>query len=135
MKTSTCKSCGKPIHWIRTRSGRSMPCDTRPVSYRIKPGGSTKLVTPAGDVISCETVDNPAEAQGWGLYATLEHLQRAGLVQEGGKEMIALNILLGVVATVLLIGVLGEKDNQRHKSITLAFVSVIALIICMNTIF
>ena len=70
-----------------------------------------------------------------GLYATLEHLQRAGLVQEGGKEMIALNILLGVVATVLLIGVLGEKDNQRHKSITLAFVSVIALIICMNTIF
>ena len=49
--------------------------------------------------------------------------------------MTALNILLGVVAAVLLIGVLGEKDNQRHKSITLAFVSVIALIICMNTIF
>lgn len=41
-------------------------CGTRPVSYRIKPGGSTKLVTPAGDVISCETVDDPAEAQGWG---------------------------------------------------------------------
>ena len=70
-----------------------------------------------------------------GLYATLEHLQRAGLVQEGDKEMIALNILLGVVIAVLLLGVLGEKDNQRHKSIVLAFVAVIALIICMNTIF
>lgn len=43
--------------------------------------------------------------------------------------MIALNILLGVVAAVLLLGVLGEKDNRRHQSI------VIALIICMNTIF
>ena len=40
--------------------------------------------------------------------------------------MIALNILLGV---------LGEKNNQRHQSITIAFVAVIALIICMNTIF
>lgn len=49
--------------------------------------------------------------------------------------MIALNILLGVVAAVLLIGVLGEKNNQRHQSIVIAFVAVIALIICMNTIF
>ena len=30
--------------------------------------------------------------------------------------MIVLNILLGVVAAVLLLGVLGEKDNQRHQS-------------------
>ncbi len=66
MGTCTCKSCGKPIQWIRTPSGRSMPCDTRPVNYRIKPGGSTKLVTPAGNVISCEPVDDPAEDQGWG---------------------------------------------------------------------
>ena len=49
--------------------------------------------------------------------------------------MIVLNILLGVVAAVLLLGVLGEKDNQRHQSIVIAFVAVIALIICMNTIF
>ena len=62
-------------------------------------------------------------------------MQRAGLVQEGGKKMIALNILLGVVAAVLLLGVLGEKDNQRHQSIVIAFVAVIALIICINTIF
>ena len=49
--------------------------------------------------------------------------------------MIVLNILLGVVAAVLLLGVLGEKDNQRHQSIVIAFVAVIALIICINTIF
>lgn len=63
MNTGTCKSCGKPILWIRTRTGRSMPCDTKPVNYRIKPGGDTKLVTPAGDVISCEAVKDPAEAE------------------------------------------------------------------------
>lgn len=49
--------------------------------------------------------------------------------------MIALNILLGAVAAVLLLGVLGEKDNQRHKSITIAYVATITLIICINTIF
>ena len=46
--------------------------------------------------------------------------------------MIGINILLGVVAAVLLLGVLGEKDNKRH---VIAFVAVIALIICANTIF
>lgn len=66
VNTGTCKSCGKQILWIRTRTGRSMPCDTKPVNYRIKHGGDTKLVTPAGDVISCEAVKDPAEAQGWG---------------------------------------------------------------------
>lgn len=66
MNTGTCRSCGKPIVWIRTRAGKSMPCDAQPVNYRIKPRGDTKLVTLAGDVISCEPVKDPAEAQGWG---------------------------------------------------------------------
>lgn len=66
MNIGTCKSCGKPILWIKTRAGKPMPCDTRPINYRIKPGGNTKLVTPAGDVITCESVQDPAEAQSWG---------------------------------------------------------------------
>ena len=49
--------------------------------------------------------------------------------------MITLNILMAVVAAVLLLGVLGEKDSKRHESITIAFVAVIVLIICANTIF
>lgn len=62
----TCRSCGKPILWIRTRAGRSMPCDAKSINYRIKPGGGTKLITPAGDVINCEIVKDPTQAQGWG---------------------------------------------------------------------
>lgn len=61
---STCKACGAPILWVRTRAGRSMPCDTRAIPYRA--GGELKLVTPAGDVVSAEAVENPAEADGWG---------------------------------------------------------------------
>ena len=86
MGTSTCKSCGKAIHWIRTRSGRSMPCDTRPVNYRIKPGGSTKLVTPAGDVISCEPVDDPAEAQGWGYTPHWSTCNAPDSFGKGGRK-------------------------------------------------
>ena len=34
MKTTTCKACGKPIVWIRTTKGKSMPCDAEPVAYK-----------------------------------------------------------------------------------------------------
>ena len=34
MKTTTCKACGRPIVWIRTTKGKSMPCDDEPVAYK-----------------------------------------------------------------------------------------------------
>lgn len=46
--------------------------------------------------------------------------------------MTAINILLGVAALVLLLGVIGEKDRAKHFNITLAFVSVVALIAVLN---
>ena len=49
--------------------------------------------------------------------------------------MTAINILLGVVAAVLLLGVIAEKDKVRNHNITLAFVAVVLLIIAANTIF
>ncbi|WP_455619621.1 hypothetical protein [Eisenbergiella sp.] len=48
--------------------------------------------------------------------------------------MIVLNILLGAVAALLLLGVIGEKDEKRHGNITLAFTAVVLLIIAVNTI-
>ena len=44
--------------------------------------------------------------------------------------MIALNILLGLIAAVLLCGII--TDNE--KNLTIAFVTVVALIIAANTI-
>lgn len=42
--------------------------------------------------------------------------------------MIILNILLAIVAVILLLGVVAEKDEKRHENITIAFVSVMAVI-------
>lgn len=48
--------------------------------------------------------------------------------------MIALNILLAVVAAVLLLGVICEKDKARNTNITIAFGAVVLLIIAANTV-
>ena len=48
-----CKACGAQIRWIRTKSGKSMPCDPQPVPYWQRPKARGKVVTPGGDVISC----------------------------------------------------------------------------------
>lgn len=54
--------------------------------------------------------------------------------RERSNNMIALNILLAVVAAILLLGVLGERDKAKHQNITIAFVAVVALIIALNTV-
>ena len=54
-EASTCKGCGAATVWIRTPGGKSMPCDATPRYYIEKPrSGSKKIVTPNGEVISCE---------------------------------------------------------------------------------
>ena len=57
MNQGTCKACGAPILWIRTRAGKSMPCDVKPLSYVESQGAPQKIVTAAGDVLSCELVE------------------------------------------------------------------------------
>lgn len=45
-----------------------------------------------------------------------------------------LNILLGFAAALLLLGVIGEKDTEKQRNVTTAFVVVVLLIVCLNTI-
>ena len=49
---SICRSCGKKIMWIQMKSGKAMPCDPEPISYRTDvPGhGALILVTEDGRV-------------------------------------------------------------------------------------
>lgn len=59
MRASTCKGCGAAIVWIKTPGGKSMPCDATPRYYIEKPrSGSKKIVTPNGEVISCEYTED-----------------------------------------------------------------------------
>lgn len=43
-----------------------------------------------------------------------------------------INILTGIAAAVLFLGVMAEKDPGHRRHITIAFVAVIALIIAFN---
>jgi len=45
-----------------------------------------------------------------------------------------INIILGLVATHLYLGVCGEKDAEHRRDITIAFVAVVTLIIALNTL-
>ena len=68
MKTGICKGCGAAIVWIRTPNGKSMSCNANPIYYIAKPRiGTKKVVTPNGEVISCEYTDDPYRATGTGF--------------------------------------------------------------------
>ena len=66
MKTTKCKGCGKPIYWIPTLGGKSMPCDPEPVTYWEKPKAPGKIITPNGETISCEFEGDLQKATGIG---------------------------------------------------------------------
>ena len=42
IKTTPCKACGAPIHFVESRKGRLIPCNDRKIS----------IVTVMGDVVS-----------------------------------------------------------------------------------
>lgn len=68
MRTASCRGCGAAIVWIRTASGKSMPCDATPRYYTQKPKtGTKKIVTPNGEILSCEYTEDPHKATGTGF--------------------------------------------------------------------
>ncbi|WP_455506441.1 hypothetical protein, partial [Gemmiger formicilis] len=42
--------------WVKTPTGKAMPCDPRPVYYKDVPDGKDRIVTTRGEVVSCEIV-------------------------------------------------------------------------------
>ena len=56
-KTSTCKSCGAKIVWIKTTRGMSMPCNAEQVQYQENKRGSALIVTKDGDVVRGNIID------------------------------------------------------------------------------
>lgn len=64
---SRCRSCNAEIKWIRMKTGRSMPVDAKPISYRIAVPGATgtqTLVTPDGRTVSC-FFDSDSDLKGY----------------------------------------------------------------------
>ena len=48
--------------------------------------------------------------------------------------MIALNVVLGIVAAIILIGVIGETMPSKQKNLTIAFVAMLVFILAVNII-
>lgn len=74
-----CRACGKPIIWIATIAGKKMPCDHVPTPYWERKGATGKVVTPNGEVISCDFTGDQAMTTGLGYiphFATCPQAER-----------------------------------------------------------
>lgn len=65
----TCKGCGKEIRFIRSKAGRSIPCDAQPVRYIKNPRGQDSIVTEDGEVIRGTVVNVQTLATGVGYIS------------------------------------------------------------------
>lgn len=65
-KFGVCKFCGEQIVWVRTVSGKSMPCDPSLVQYWKDPHGKERIVTPNGEVVACRLDGDPQTSTGIG---------------------------------------------------------------------
>ena len=86
MRGGTCRGCGAPIIWIKTSAGKSMPCDDTPIYYIQRANGTKKIVTPNGEVISCEYTINPHEATGIGYAPHWGSCPCAGKFKRGREK-------------------------------------------------
>ena len=83
---SKCRACGATIRWIRTRTGKSMPCDPQPVPYWLDPRAKGKVVTPAGDVVSCVFMGDMAKATGMGYVPHWATCTKPEMFRERARE-------------------------------------------------
>lgn len=64
-----CKSCGQRIRFIRMKSGKVMPVNDLLVNYRLDNEGKDRIVTPAGEVVSCVSGVSADVADGFGYIS------------------------------------------------------------------
>lgn len=81
---SKCRGCGKPIVWMKTKVGRSMPCEPELKFYWLDPAGSQRVINHDGEVVRCEVKGPVDEASGlgrivhWGLCTSPDQIRKRG---------------------------------------------------------
>lgn len=78
VNTGTCRGCGAKILWIRTKGGKSMPCDPEEITYWKSTTGRIMIVTPNGEVVAARLDGPPAAATGMGYISHFATCPEAG---------------------------------------------------------
>ncbi len=78
-----CRSCGAEILWIKMASGKAMPVDPDQVPYWERRGGQGKIITPNGEVISCDLEGDIQEATGIGYISHFSTCPNADAHRKG----------------------------------------------------
>lgn len=73
-----CKGCGAEIIWIMSPAGKVIPCDPIEVPYWKRSKANGKIVTPNGEVISCELYGDPETVTGIGYVPHWATCPKAG---------------------------------------------------------
>ncbi len=76
----TCRYCGKRILWIKMKSGKYMPCDTKMIGYKVpeEGNGEETIVTTEGEVVTADRVyDDCADELGYiSHFATCQEYKK-----------------------------------------------------------
>lgn len=79
MATGTCRGCGAKVIWVRSESGKRMPCNPQMVPFWERPGASGKVVLQgSGKVISCDFEGPRDEVTGFGYISHFSTCPQAG---------------------------------------------------------
>ena len=84
---SKCRSCGAKLIWIKTASGKNMPCDYRKIRFRRNPESDIKLVTQDGEITGADiVVDGNESYDGIGYFSHFATCPAANEFRKRGKK-------------------------------------------------
>ena len=90
LQTSRCKRCGAEIVWIRTPSGKNMPCDAAERAYMADENGKSTVVQPNGKTVRCTLPDGgtikPSDLTGLGYVPHWATCPNADVFRGGKKN-------------------------------------------------
>lgn len=85
--SAKCSGCGAEIVFVRTASGRTMPCNVKLVPYWERPGARGIVVNSAGKVVSCDFRGEREKMTGFGHISHFSTCAAAKRFRREKKEV------------------------------------------------
>lgn len=73
-----CRACGREIVWIKTKAGKSMPCDAEMKMFWEDEAGKDVIVRPDGKTVRCRLDGDPVKHTGMGYVSHFATCPYAG---------------------------------------------------------